>query len=117
MSNLSKSMFINEAAYQEALAEERGTTKAQHFLMKAALYFEQRPTKGEDSAHWANVYNAKNCREVAEQYGYLLEALHECAEYFDRFADAEFTQDGPNPNVEMTLLQSVTRAIDKAEGR
>lgn len=47
----------------------------------------------------------------------LLEALHECAEYFDRFADAEFTQDGPNPNREMTLLQSVTRAIDKAEGR
>ena len=35
------------------------------FLESAARYFEGRPTNGEDAAHWANVYNAKNCREIA----------------------------------------------------
>ena len=35
------------------------------FLEKAAAYFEGRPTGGEDRAHWANVYNATNCREIA----------------------------------------------------
>jgi hypothetical protein len=36
------------------------------FLREAAEYFERRPTNGEDSAHWANVYNAKNCRDIAD---------------------------------------------------
>ena len=39
---------------------------ARAFLIEAARYFERRPTGGEDSAHWSNVYNAKNCREIAE---------------------------------------------------
>lgn len=34
------------------------------FLEEAALYFENRPTGGEDSAHWANTYNAENCRKA-----------------------------------------------------
>lgn len=34
------------------------------FLGKAAKYFENRPTGGEDRAYWANVYNAENCRKV-----------------------------------------------------
>lgn len=36
------------------------------FLLEAATYFENRPTHGEDAAHWANVYNAQNCRKAAE---------------------------------------------------
>lgn len=35
------------------------------FLHAAARYFERRPTGGEDMAHWANVYNAENCRRIA----------------------------------------------------
>lgn len=35
------------------------------FLREAAEYFENRPTNGEDKAHWSNVYNAKNCRDIA----------------------------------------------------
>lgn len=35
------------------------------FLREAARYFEARPTGGEDAAHWSNVYNAKNCRDIA----------------------------------------------------
>lgn len=39
--------------------------KAIALLTEAARYFEKRPTGGEDSAHWSNVYNAQNCREIA----------------------------------------------------
>lgn len=35
------------------------------FLTEAAKYFERRPTRGEDSAVWSNVYNADNCRKIA----------------------------------------------------
>ena len=37
------------------------------FLEEAARYFENRPTHGEDRAYWANVYNAENCRRIAER--------------------------------------------------
>lgn len=115
MSNLSKSMFINEAAYQEALAEGCGTTKAQHFLMKAALYFEQRPTKGEDSAHWANVYNAKNCREVAGQYGELLEALKDLTDHYVELINSGDC--GAWDVEEEPKVIAARAAIQKAEGR
>jgi hypothetical protein len=36
------------------------------FLEEAAHYFENRPTGGEDKAYWSNVYNAENCRKIAE---------------------------------------------------
>jgi hypothetical protein len=36
------------------------------FLREAASYFEKRDTHGEDKAHWSNVFNAKNCREIAD---------------------------------------------------
>lgn len=36
------------------------------FLLKAARYFENRPTGGEDRAYWSNVYNAENWRKIAE---------------------------------------------------
>jgi hypothetical protein len=41
-------------------------SEAIKFLEDAAKYFEKRDTSGEDKAHWANVYNAENCRKVAE---------------------------------------------------
>jgi hypothetical protein len=39
---------------------------AKRFLEETVKYFENRPTGGEDKAHWANVYNARNCRKVIE---------------------------------------------------
>lgn len=35
------------------------------FANEAAAYFEKRYTGNEDIAHWANVYNAENCRQLA----------------------------------------------------
>jgi hypothetical protein len=40
--------------------------KAIAFLQEAARYFEKRDTGGEDKAHWSNVYNADNCRKIAQ---------------------------------------------------
>lgn len=42
------------------------------FLEEAARHFERLPTNGEDKAHWANIYNAKNCRDIASE----IERLH-----------------------------------------
>jgi hypothetical protein len=36
------------------------------FLREASKYFSNRPTGGEDSAYWANIYNAENCIAAAE---------------------------------------------------
>lgn len=36
------------------------------FLNETARYFENRPTEGEDRAYWANVFNAENCRKIAQ---------------------------------------------------
>lgn len=44
------------------------------FLIAAAGYFEKRPTNGEDRAHWANVYNAANCRRIARRIEVLSNA-------------------------------------------
>lgn len=41
-------------------------SEAIKFLEEAAKYFENRDTGGEDKAYWSNVYNAENCRKVAE---------------------------------------------------
>lgn len=45
------------------------------FLEEAARYFENRPTNGEDRAHWANVQNAENCRKVAAHVATLTAKL------------------------------------------
>ena len=37
------------------------------FLHNAAIYFESRPTNGEDTAYWANVYNAEKCIKIADE--------------------------------------------------
>lgn len=42
------------------------------FLEDAAKYFENKTTDGEDKAHWANVFNAENCRKAAQ----AIAALH-----------------------------------------
>lgn len=40
-------------------------TAAIDWLEEAASYFAGRDTHGEDSAHWANAYNAANCQKIA----------------------------------------------------
>ena len=37
------------------------------FLHNAAIYFESRPTNGEDTAYWANAYNAEKCIKIADE--------------------------------------------------
>jgi len=37
------------------------------WLREAARYFATRPTGGEDSAHWANVYNAESANKLADR--------------------------------------------------
>ena len=58
---------------REGLVELATTEEAVKFLADAAVYFENRATGGEDRAHWANVYNAENCRMVAD----LLRRYHQ----------------------------------------
>ena len=36
------------------------------WLDECAAYYEKRDTGGEDKAHWANVYNAKNARAIRD---------------------------------------------------
>jgi hypothetical protein len=47
----------------------------------------------------------------------MLDALEQCAEYFDKFADADHDQDGFVPNEAMQMLTLVMNAIAKVEGR
>lgn len=49
------------------------------FLRETARYFERRETNGEDKAHWANVYNADNCRQAAD--------------FIDRFWDEAYARE------------------------
>ena len=44
----------------------------------------------------------------------MLDVLLECEEYFDQRADADCDQDGYIPNEEMTMLQKVRDALQKA---
>lgn len=37
------------------------------WLKEAANYFKNRPTNGEDSAHWANVYNSQFAASLADR--------------------------------------------------
>ena len=55
----------------------------QKFLHNAAKYFENRPTDGEDTAYWANTYNAEKCRKIADEIEKLRAAIKmaiECLE-------------------------------------
>lgn len=60
------------------------------WLQAAATYFEKRPTNGEDRAHWANVFNAENCRAAAAEItrlraenAWMREALEEAETFID----------------------------------
>jgi hypothetical protein len=37
-----------------------------NWLRECANYFDNRPSGGEDAAHWASVYNAENARKIAD---------------------------------------------------
>ena len=41
-------------------------------------------------------------------------ALSECLEYFENRADAEYLQDGPNPNEEMKMQMMIAEVLEKA---
>ena len=56
----------------EQLAE---IAKRPDFLLEAARYFRNRPTNGEDRAHWSNVYNAENCEKSATDIRALLDGI------------------------------------------
>jgi hypothetical protein len=44
------------------------------WLKEAARYFSNRPTGGEDAAHWSNVYNAENANKIASRLDALISA-------------------------------------------
>ena len=44
------------------------------WLKEAARYFSNRPTGGEDAAHWSNVYNAENANKIASRLDALSRA-------------------------------------------
>jgi hypothetical protein len=58
----------------------------QKFLHNAAIYFENRPTDGEDTACWANVYNAEKCTRIAAEITRLCAA---CDAYFKTISLSE----------------------------
>ena len=47
----------------------------------------------------------------------MLDVLEQCAEYFDKFADADHDQDGFVANEAMQMLTLVMNVIAQAEGR
>lgn len=57
-------------------ARPRNVTQSVGFLINTARYFEKRQTEGEDKAHWSNVYNAQNCRDIAEQLLEMEATIH-----------------------------------------
>lgn len=64
------------------------------FLEETAQYFESRPDGGEDRAHWANIYNAENCRKAAAE---LTRLRSENAELVEALlaVDASWTEECP----------------------
>ena len=57
------------------------------FMEEVAAYFDKQPSNGEDSIHWANVYNAKNARAAAAYVSDLerrLEKAEACSGMKDR---------------------------------
>lgn len=48
---------------------------AEEFLEQASRYFHNRPTGGEDMAHWSNVTNSENCRSIADLIRYQADLM------------------------------------------
>lgn len=73
------------------------TSASINFLKKAAKWFRQRPTDGEDTRHWANIFNAENCDKAAalidSQHSTMEElrkALEESVSLMGATLDADF---------------------------
>jgi hypothetical protein len=116
---MTDSIAPNEWGVAQILRDEPDSpaTRAT-FLRSAAEYFRKRDTRGEDRAHWANVFNAENCDKAADEYEAMLAALKVAA-------DALMTADGGDPTTETgwksdELCQhwvAITDAIARAEGQ
>lgn len=90
------------------------------WLREAARYFSARDTKGEDRAHWANVYNAENARKLADRLAELssnpcqLEAPAEGAGEMD---DNDASTYAPSVAGLSDYLWNQAQAADSVEGR
>ena len=51
----------------EPLSNPQSFAREIVWLREAASYFANRPTGGEDAAHWANVYNAESANKLADR--------------------------------------------------
>lgn len=78
------------------------------FLMEAARYFERRDIEGEDRAFWANVYNAENCRRIADR----LRAID--PDQIRQEALSEFAMNGPAINFIADFLDVEPGAVQAA---
>ncbi len=108
------------------------------FANEAATYFEKRPTGGEDMAHWSNVYNAENCRQIATTLQSQADALAEARRALtaiDRIIGGSIKDNGEEkftlnikgekyegPAVEfvgyaLTSIQGIARAALAKEGK
>lgn len=58
---------VKENLTVEPLRNPQGFDSEIAWLTAAAVYFANRPTHGEDRAHWSNVYNAENARKLANR--------------------------------------------------
>ena len=75
------------------------------FLEDAAVYFENRSTGGEDRAHWANGYNAANCRRIAHRLASTTaqtEAVQALVDALEGFV-SDLTNDGRNAYTSLTI--------------
>lgn len=94
------------------------------FLTEAAIYFENRDTVGEDRAHWANVYNAENCRKAAASLASLqsqvqsltlkLEERDKALEPFAKLADI-FDHKGGNRPTTGVIAQWADHRVGERE--
>jgi len=61
----------------------------------------------------ADVYVAQVTRHAASRLDALEQIVRECGDYFDRFADAEYSTTGPEPivNEEMIILTKIRELL------
>lgn len=83
------------------------------FLNEAASYFEKRPTNGEDMAHWANVFNAKNCiiaagfiEADATRLAMAIEALEKALEFADKIVGFTASRVSKKLHATLTALEN-----------
>lgn len=59
--------LVAPAGHDQPLSNAQKFASEIVWLREAARYFANRPTGGEDAAHWANVYNAENANKLADR--------------------------------------------------